>query len=273
MKMNDLEWTLYPKLESLAADVTAPFPIRTDFQLAPSMVFTNRFIVTIDDGATLHEFQIVGIPEGRSKRMTKMFMDTAIEKSTILNSNQEFFATDHNKIIIAWKDLREHLEKTGNFDKDAGGWHLVNVQDDDNRIVPLHLRYVRLVNTDELQRYVATEVATSSWNLMTWNENPSLNALNIVITKYFDRGVIRLGAKKFFVQICSSPLSDRMNSPLCTIRGYYYSARPGMGKILFNVNSCTSAFFSPIRLDKLMSSSNLFGHDWPSLLTGLRVYI
>jgi hypothetical protein len=183
LKMN--QWKFFESLESLATDAAAPFFIRTDFQNPSSEVFTNRFEETIDDNAILHEFHFVGIPEGRSRRMTKTFVDTAVAKSPILNNNQEAFATDHNKIIIAWRDFREPLKRIGKFDTEVDGWHLVNVKDGDNRIVSLYLRHVRLVDTDELQRYVATEVATNSWNPMTWNEILSLNALNIVTAKCF----------------------------------------------------------------------------------------
>jgi hypothetical protein len=42
--------------------------------------------VVVTPGAVLHEFEIVGIPDGVSRRMKKSFVDTAIEKSTVLNN-------------------------------------------------------------------------------------------------------------------------------------------------------------------------------------------
>jgi hypothetical protein len=60
-------------------------------------LFTNRFEVSIAEDTVLHEFQVIGIPEGRSKRMMKMFVDTAIQKSPILNNNRDFFAADNTK--------------------------------------------------------------------------------------------------------------------------------------------------------------------------------
>lgn len=105
---------------------------------------------------------------------------------------------------------------------------------------------------------------------MTWNESPTLDALNIVIAKCFGGGIVRLGSNKFFVEAGWTALG---NSPLCIIRGYYFSTRTGMGKILLNLNAYTSAFFRPILLSDLMAKSDDFGKDYPSMLTGLRVYI
>ncbi|KAH5540707.1 hypothetical protein HBI27_098380 [Parastagonospora nodorum] len=260
-----------PNLDQTRKAKGAKFPIRTDFQNTTTNVFTNHFEVTIDDHATFHEFQVVGIPEGRSKRMNKMFMDTVIEKSPVLHGNQDFFATDSVKTIIAWKDMREDLNAAGSGNGDGEGWHLLNVQDgNDGAVAHLYLRHVRVVDTAGLKRYVASEPPSDDWNPMGWNESTTMDALNIVVSKCFGTGIVRTVANKFFVEGGWSPLGT---SPLCTIRGYYFSTRPGMGKVLLNVNACTSAFFRPILLSELMAGKTIFGRDYPSMLTGLRVYI
>jgi len=249
----------------------AKFPIRMDLQNTTTNVFTNRFEVSIDNDATFHEFQVVGVPEGRSKRMNKMFIDTVIEKSPVLHGNQNFFATDNLKTIIAWKDLRQDLEAAGSRTDDGQGWHLVDLQDgNDGGLIHLYLRHVRVVDTTGLKRYVASEPPSGNWNPMNWNESTTMDALNIVVSKCFGGGIVRTVANKFFVE---SGWSQLGTSPLCTIRGYYFSTRPGMGKVLLNVNACTSAFFRPILLSELMARQTTFGQDYPSILTGLKVYI
>jgi eukaryotic translation initiation factor 2C len=102
-----------------------------------------------------------------------------------------------------------------------------------------------------------------------------MNALNIVIAKCFGGGVVRTGSNKFFLETGWTVLGNSLDSPLCTIRGYYFSTRPGMRKILLTVNSCTSAFFQPLRLSELMNTRNieLFGKEYTSMLAGLRVFI
>jgi eukaryotic translation initiation factor 2C len=242
----------------------AKFPIRMDLQKTTTNVFTNRFEVIIDDDATFHEFQIVGVPEGRSKRMNKMFIDTVIEKSPVLHGNQNFFATDNLKTIIAWKDLRKDLEAAGSRTGDGEGWHLLDLQDgNDGGLVHLYLRHIRVVDTAGLKRYVASESSSGNWNPMTWNESTTMDALNIVVSKCFGSGIVRTVANKFFVE---SGWSQLGTSPLCTIRGYYFSTRPGMGKVLLNVNACTSAFFRPILLSELMAMASNGPHYYSSPL-------
>jgi eukaryotic translation initiation factor 2C len=152
------------------------------------------------------------------------------------------------------------------------GWHLVDIKDGDNRVVRLYLKYIRVVDTENLQRYVKSDPGDGNWNPLTWNKDTVLNALNIVISKCLGDGVVRLGANKFFIEAGNTPLGI---SPLTAIRGYFYSIQPGMGDILLNVNACTSAFLKPVTLDVLLNnqSKTLFGRDWPSFLIGLRVYI
>jgi eukaryotic translation initiation factor 2C len=148
-------------------------------------------------------------------------------------------------------------------------------------MLKLYIKHIRMVNTKALERYVKSDIGDDDWNPLTWNQQADdnspnkdtvINALNIVISKCFGGGVFQLGANKFFIETGSAPFSD---SPLSTIRGYFYSIRPGMGHILLNVNACTSAFLQPVTLDELMSVKNqkLFGKDYPSFLNGLRVYI
>lgn len=180
---------------------TAKYPPRSEFQHTTTHVFTNRFEVTIDDDGTFHEFQVVGIPEGRSKRMNKMFMDTVIEKSPVLHANQDFFATDNVKTIIAWKDLREDLNAAGSGNSDGEGCYLLDVQDsNDGALAHLYLRHVRVVDTAGLRRYVASEPPSEDWNPMSWNEITTMDALNIVVSKCFGSGIVRTVANKFFVE-------------------------------------------------------------------------
>ncbi|KAH7092067.1 Piwi domain-containing protein [Paraphoma chrysanthemicola] len=258
------EWEYSDRMRELD-QATASYPVRTAFQKPTRHVMTNRFEITIDDNALFYEFRIVGIPDGRSKRMNKMFVETAIQESDILNNNRDYFATDNTQILVAWKDLREEFKDAA---KSADGYFLANVKDGDYQIAKLYLQFIRVVDTKRLQRYVNSD--SEEWQPLKWNANSALTALNIVIANPFGEGVFPQGSNKFFIEAGWEQLN---NSPLCTIRGYFFSTRPGLGKILLNVNACTSAFFMPIRLSELMASNSLFGKDYPSILTGLRVFI
>jgi hypothetical protein len=276
------DWELLDTFQKLSQrDAEAQFPIRPDFQPTDSKIFTNRFRINIKPDIDLHEFEIVGIPAGLSRRMRRFYVDTAIEMSAVLRDNQDHFATDYNKTIVAWKDLKGELSKKATWSTKNSAWHLVDIKDGEYHMLKLYIKHIRMVNTKALERYVKSDIGDDDWNPLTWNQQADdnspnkdtvINALNIVISKCFGGGVFQLGANKFFIETGSAPLSD---SPLSTIRGYFYSIRPGMGHILLNVNACTSVFLQPVTLDELMSVNNqkLFGKDCPSFLNGLRVYI
>lgn len=76
-------------------------------------------------------------------------------------------------------------------------------------------------------------------------------ALNMVISKALSRDSFSLQANKFFVAGGHAPLGRS----LCTMRGYFYSVRPGMGQMLLNLNACTSAFFQPLLVSQFLSDT------------------
>ncbi|KAF2851686.1 Piwi-domain-containing protein [Plenodomus tracheiphilus IPT5] len=98
------------------------------------------------------------------------------------------------------------------------------------------------------------------------------SALNLVISKAMDpRDSFSLKANKFFV---TSGYSD-LGQSLCTMRGYFYSVRPGMGQILLTLNACTSAFYKPILVSQFLSDNTSFKSPNARLkaLRGVRVQL
>ena len=177
-----------------------------DFEPTTQDIYANRFEVKVTEDTMLHEFHVVGIPNGRSKRMKKMFMDTAIEKSDVLRSNQHHFATDGMKIIVAWEDLREKFKSKGESIKINGTetYHLVKVLDSKDDSVSLYLQHIRVVDTRGLQNFGSSKQPQPGFDPMTWNENTTLNALNIVIAKCFGGGIVRVGSNKLFMETGSN---------------------------------------------------------------------
>jgi eukaryotic translation initiation factor 2C len=75
---------------------------------------------------------------------------------------------------------------------------------------------------------------------------------------------------KFFVK-CGS---ERLSETSCTIRSYYYTIKPGMQKVLLNVNAATSAFFRPVTVREFLDDDGTFAPDEKEkMLKLLRLYI
>lgn len=245
------------KLELLRGQ-TNDFPVRRKFRSESTEVLTNHFEIEIPKNTGFYEYQILGIPTGTNRRMSKMFVDTAIRHS-FLNNQRNSFASDGIKTIVSWLQLTDLSQATSSTGDE---WTLCKVKDGEID-VELKLKFIRNVDVQSLQNYVASTAQHKHWNT-----NDVVNALNIVISKYFDGNVIKLGSNKFFVEHGYKNLG----SSLYAIRGYFYTIKPGLGRILLNVNSATSAFFRPIPLSRLLTDPD-FEQELPGILHGLRVRI
>jgi eukaryotic translation initiation factor 2C len=57
------------------------------------------------------------------------------------------------------------------------------------------------------------------------------------------------------------------------MRGYFYTVKPGMGKLLLNINAATSAFYTPMTVAEFMKDDTFAPHEREGVLTNLRVHI
>ncbi|KAF1972572.1 hypothetical protein BU23DRAFT_569086 [Bimuria novae-zelandiae CBS 107.79] len=82
---------------------------------------------------------------------------------------------------------------------------------------------------------------------------------------------ISLGANKFYRQDAHHQLGTGVS--LCMRRGYSYAVKAGVGAVLLNVNSLTSAFWRPIWFDRVLDDNNTFGSmvwdTFAGVITGL----
>lgn len=83
-------------------------------------------------------------------------------------------------------------------------------------------------------------------------QEETIQALNIVMAKRANTvsGIVPYGQNKYFV-LESNP--ESLSGGLVALRGYYSSVRTSNARILLNLNVCTSAFYSPVPLWKLIA--------------------
>jgi eukaryotic translation initiation factor 2C len=56
-------------------------------------------------------YEIVGIPEGTSKRQSRTVVKTAIQAWKFLRDNEDFFTTDKLKTIVSWKNIHQSIQE------------------------------------------------------------------------------------------------------------------------------------------------------------------
>jgi hypothetical protein len=182
--------------------VRAKFPLRAKFATPPetSHVLTNHFEITWKDDTTFYVYEIVGIPEGTSKRQSRTVVKTAIQ---------------------AWKFLRD---KPG------------------------------------------------SATLPDFNFNPLVNHLNTVISKSLSKDVFSTSSHRFYFKNGHELLGNSRS--LCIMRGYDYTVKPAMEKVLLNVNAATSAFFRPITVAEFLADRTTFtANEVGKRIKRLKVYV
>lgn len=244
--------------------VESDYPLRNAFHDKTGRVSTNHFEVTIDPKAQFYEYQIVGIPEAERRAGQKRYMDTIFDRVPFLKSNQDFFATDSINKIIAWKPLAQ-LALGAQTD-------LIKIKDGD-RISELQLRYNGPVEFQGFKDYMNSKLK----NPGQCNVETIKNALNIILAKCFNNSaeIFHLNSHKFFISKAFKDLkagNDKV-CPLRAIRGFSYTVKSGMGKILLNVAPTTSAFWNPLLVSEvLLHGMAAFGHDYHALI-GLQVHI
>lgn len=266
------------------------FPLRKSLSPTQSQVLTNHFEVKFKSNTQFFVYQIIGVSTSKSKRGTKLILKTAIQAWDFLRNNQDSFATDNLGTIIAWKNLHDSLGDphipgrntgadytgdNGEDDDDAGDkWNCDDFADGFTT-VSLKFKFCGKMNIEKLQAYTDPSRPHNFPNLPAFNFDPIATALNTVISKSLTDDVFQLSANKFFLKSGYAPLTTHngIGRALCTIRGYFYTIKPGMGKVLLNVNAATSAFYCPLRVDEFLRDNTFPPSEREAVLRNLRVYV
>lgn len=253
----------------------AEFPLRKAFAQASSDVLTNHFEVRFKPKTRFFVYEILKIPGGKSKRKAKYIFKTAEEAWSVLRDNKQYYATDHVKTIVAWKNLHDTIGYQpvipGDDGTQAGAvWQPEAIADGSER-VQLFLKLHRELDLDGLYRYMDASHQESD---PEFNFNPIISALNLAIANSMTSNVFQQSSNKFFVKGGYVDLPGKRSlKSLCAIRGYYFTIKPGMQKIFLNVNPATSAFFRPITVGEFLADDTFSEDERVRLLKTLRVYI
>jgi hypothetical protein len=258
------------------------FHARQGFVKATSHVYTNHFQIKIQKDVKLYKYKLESTLLGKNKRSARALMKTAMESYSFLSTNTANYATDHFDTIISWVPLQPqeagYLLLNGDGHAPGSQWRLPDLQDG-GPAFQVSLLFEGLVDVKSLIDH--TNIAPGSHQV---DMEPTKRVLNILIAKCFTKAtnnMVQTGANKFFLKSGRQPLSGRLGHSahqdsvsLCTMRGYYYTIKPGIREVLLNINSGVSAFYMPVLVSKLMNDKLTFSpHELESVLKGVRVHI
>ncbi|KAF8848371.1 Piwi-domain-containing protein [Acephala macrosclerotiorum] len=246
-----------------------------------SKIQLYRYSITlgeVDDHKPIKKKDADGeeLPERKRKikRETKRYM---IEE--LLNQNKpshDNWATDYDAVIISVRELYPGSAKVVNQDTPAPHTRSPKKKGDPRPIVNSSVRFLGIVDIDHLNKHVAgkdyehnLDADLKSLNIISWRN---------ITNKTFVGGLVK---NKFYPDCLRDSKGQEADkesqnpSPYLIRRGFFSSMRPGQGMVLLNVNTTTSAFFSPIRLSTWISQ-NWEGQtpsvdDFKKALKGVRV--
>ncbi|KAF2710115.1 Piwi-domain-containing protein [Pleomassaria siparia CBS 279.74] len=264
-------------------DPLAPFPLRKTLATTSMEVYTNNFEVRFKTGSEFFVYQIAGVPGSKSKARLEMVVKTVVQAWDFLKKNENHFAVDGTGLIVSWKDLHsslgtpDHVGEKGHGDHTGDDDNAVDLQwsenmasiaDGKSTLSPI-FKYCGKLAIDKFMAYIDPSRPHTFKDLPRFDFSVVVNALNVVVAKNMTNDVFQLGANKFFVKSGYESLSKS----LCTMRGYFYTIRPGMGTMLLSVNAATSAFYQPILVSEFMGDDTFPSYERESALKTKKVYI
>ncbi|KAH3913322.1 hypothetical protein HBH56_101590 [Parastagonospora nodorum] len=267
---------IFKSTARVSSAASAKFPLRKEFANTNSEVFTNHFEVVFKPTTQFFVYEVLKMPAGKSKRKSKFILKTAIEAWDFLKNNKEHFTTGGINTIVAWKDLHSEMNCNrvvdGADNTQVGAIWMPDAIADGSQRIQLFIKLQRELDLAGLQNYINASQAASDAEFAF---SPIVDALNIAVSSSLSRDdVILQSASKFFVKNGYKPLAGGKNlKSLCTIRGYYYTIKPGMQKVLLNVNAATSAFFCPITVADFLKDETFTYAEREKHLKTLRLYI
>lgn len=134
----------------------AEFPLREAFTNPNTTVYTNHFIIKIDDTKPLYEYNIIGLLKQASRRTLKKPVQGMIDGATPLVTNRNNFVTDFTSKLVSWTRFPGQL---------AIGVRSTEWQTP----ITIGLQYAGVVDTDLLRRYAEGKVEPTKVGLFLFD--------------------------------------------------------------------------------------------------------
>lgn len=207
---------------------------------------TNYFMVEAKAGQQLFVYEVAIAPDITHKKKRKRLFEI-LENDPQFVAIKEHVATDCGQILVSAKILNANQCSFKVAYCDSGKLDWEKALDKDRYVFKLTL------TGDSKFSDLKTFVQGSNH---TYNPERIIQAMNIIFAKYPAAqdtmnalGLTKLGNKSFITEKhwrdggqATRPLGYSLGSNLVALKGFYTSIRPCVGKIMCNINVCTTAF-------------------------------
>lgn len=269
------DWNLPAEMKNRTAlsKIKEPiWPLRKAFSedIGQGKILTNHFTYTLTVDK-LYEYRILDLPaEKIDRQVKKQNFEKAVQACSFLQTNQGSFATNDIDTIISWKPIHKQISTsftvTGVEEDYSQVWSGIRIYNG-SRELPLRFAFVRETKVQDLKHYSLAHPGHEQTNFVD-----IARCLNILISHSLTSDVYKQSANKFFVKTSRSRLVPSIS--LETVRGYFYSVKPGMGNIIVNFNIATSAFIRPLLVSEFLNDRITFTTTQvEAVLKKLRVYV
>ncbi|KAL2061612.1 hypothetical protein VTL71DRAFT_6989 [Oculimacula yallundae] len=233
-------------------------------------VLANFFKIALTKGTILHKYSITlgDMFEKRTPEAGKPEFERKLSRETkrylvqeLLNANPPAhakWACDYDSTIISSEPLYPKSTQIVGQVTETPHTRSPRKVGDPRPTVNSQVTYIGLVDVEGLLNHV-------KGNDDNYVSVEQLRALNIISWKRINENSFQGGlvGKKFYPSELldkAEEAANKLNPTKCFMirKGFYSSMRPGVGSVLLNVNTTTSAFYAPIRLSTWL---NLFWKD------------
>jgi len=222
---------------------------RPDFGTGkPIWVLANCFAVNLPKGK-LYTYSLQGVPQSVTREKKQRLIRQVIAGWQLLYGQSEHWATDHASTIVASRDLSvaDGTPLHPGESLDAPAIEYFNPGSSTPNQLIVKLQYTGTLDPAQYISFV--EGRAPEANIAELSQ-----AFNLIMAKHANtnnqKEVLQVGKNKFFYKAGWSSLT----AGLVAYRGYFSSVRPGMSRVLLNVNRVTTAIFEPHHIHDFIKS-------------------
>lgn len=206
-------------------------------------VLANYFAMKLPK-SKLHIYNFQGVPQSMTRSKKRRLLQQVIDCWPFLANQSEYWATDYASRIVASRDLSSidgHNPMSPGQSSDAPILQYFTAGSNIPHQLAVRLQYTGTLDPAHYIAFLAGQAPEAEVAALS-------QALNLIMAKHPNTldtngqtDIVQVGGNKFFYKSGWSTLT----AGLVAYRGYFSSVRPGMCRVLFNVNKVTTAFFEP----------------------------
>lgn len=213
----------------------------------------------------LYVYRLDGIQSDRTRAKKRMLVQGAIDRCSLLSSEESNFCTDYMDKIVAWKNL----STTAGVQVGDVIAHIplmdYNRSTHSGTELELSLVWERTIDLHDLENFANGTDPTYA------DKNEAIAAMGLVFDKHIlapGHGTFLAGKNRIFLKSGWEELDSDKSKVV--FRGYSYVVRPAMGGLLLNFNTAMSLFYKPMTVIEYLQLNQ---EDGVADLIGVRVWV